>query len=175
MENETAHHQPKSEGSDATVYYVIGAVALVALVGAGYLLRPKPAVPAGAPAATEPVVQQPVVVQPTRASGPIKELACELQFFNPVIGFNKYFLSTEGSSPDATKITCKYDVSVEDKLVATETVAGEITNSVTRGGKEFRCVTKGLELKPNLSHTVAVTITDDKKATTECKRNFLFP
>jgi len=83
MEN-TVESQPNNNA----MYYILGVIVLIAVVAAGYFMRPKTTLPS------------PVVSQPTAAAsptpGPITRLGCDMQYYNPVLGFTKYFISVEG-------------------------------------------------------------------------------
>lgn len=184
MENEQAHHptthEHKTESSDATIYYVIGAIALVAIVGAGYLLRPKPAPAPAAPAISgQPAAQdQPTagVPTPTRPTGPITKLACEFQYYNPVVGRPQYYLSAEGVDlNEAGNVNCDFKVSVNNKVVATDQVSTNLSTLSERGGQAFKCTTKGLTLEKNKPTKVDVILRDDLNASASCSSVFLLP
>ncbi len=159
------------ENQNNTLYYIIGAVVLVAVIGAGYLLRPKPAQPA------KEQMGAAVSTGPTPTLGPITKLGCDYQYYNPVIGFTKYYLSVEGSDvPGATKVDCTFTVSQENKVVATETVTStDLTAKAERNGNVFKCTTQGIDLKPNVPTTVDVALVDDKDAKASCSAVFLMP
>ena len=74
----------ETSSSDMKQYYVLGIVVLIAVVAAGYMLRPK-----NTESSTgTPVAQQ--VVVPTPTPGPITKLACDVQYYNSKIGFPEY-------------------------------------------------------------------------------------
>ena len=163
MENET-----QSQSMGTKQYYVLGFIVLVAVIAAGYLLRGK----STAPVSTE----TPMVLAPTPTPGPITELACDMQYYNPVVGFPKYYLSAEGGDVSTAKtVTCAFTVSADDKVVTTLTVSSPLTDMPQRGGKTFRCSTPALELTPNTPMVVDVVLTDDLKASSTCSSTFLFP
>ncbi len=156
------------ENSNNTLYYVLGAVVLVVVIGAGYLLRPKPATtPAPSAAAPAP---------PPVPKGPITRLACETQYYNPVIGFPKYYLSVEGVDVTGpTKVDCTMTVSQAGKQVTSEQTSSPVTDKPERNGKTFRCSTSSLDLKPQVPTTVDVALRDDQGAKASCSAVFLLP
>lgn len=166
MEEETMENQ------NNTLYYIIGAVVLVAVIGAGYLLRPKPATTAAQQAGGTVTA-----TTPTPNTGPITKLVCDTQYYNPVIAFPRYYFSAEGGDvAGATKVNCKFTLTQENKIVATEsTSTSELTAKTDRGGNVFKCTTSSLELKPNVPTKVDVVMTDDKNAEATCSSVFLLP
>lgn len=160
--------EEQSQFSGTKQYYVLGFIVLVAVVVAGYLLRGKSTNPAATPTAQ--------VLTPTPTPGPITKLACDTQYYNPVVGFPKYYLSVEGGDISAAKkVDCTFTVSVNNKVVATETASSPLTDKPQRGGGTFRCTTSGIELVPNTPTVVDVVLKDDLKATSTCSSTFLFP
>jgi len=157
----------EAEGSQ-TLYYVVGAVIVIAIAAGAYLLRPK-----AAPEA--PATQNPVT-QPVVSTGPITQLACTNQYYNPVVGFPKFYLSTDGVDiGPAKKVDCTFTVSVAGKTVATASATSDITDVPERGGGTFKCTTKALELEKKIPTKVDVEIKDDQGATVGCNRSFSFP
>lgn len=153
-------------------YYVLGAVVLVAVVVAGYMLRPKTG---GAVTTPTPTTQ---AVVPTPTPGPITKLACDTQYYNPKIGFNQYYLSVEGGDPStANKVDCNFTVvSTKDtKTLATAVASSPLTSQPERGGSTFRCTTKATEITPTVQTTVLVDLKDDTGATATCSAPFVFP
>jgi hypothetical protein len=165
MEEETMENQ------NNTLYYIIGAVVLVAVIGAGYLLRPKPTT-APAPQAAGQAVP---ITTPNTA--PISKLVCDTQYYNPVIAFPRYYFSVEGGDvAGATKVDCKFSMTQENKIVATEAVStSQLTAKPERNGNVFKCTSSSLELKPNVPTKVDVVLTDDKDAKATCSSLFLLP
>lgn len=163
-------NEEQSQPLGAKQYYILGFIVLVAIVIAGYLLRGKSTTPATTP------TPAPQVVIPTPTPGPITGLACDAQYYNPVLGFPKYYLSVEGGDlSTATKVDCTITVSVDNKLVATQNVSSPLTNMPQRGGSTFRCTTPAIELTPNTPTVVDVVLKDDLKASSTCSSIFLFP
>ena len=161
-------NQEQSQSMGTKQYYVLGFIVLVAVVIAGFLLRGKSAAPAS--------TQTPVVQVPTPTPGPITQLACDTQYYNPVIGFPKYYLSVEGGDlSSAKKVDCTFTVSVNNKVVATEAASSPLTDKPQRGGGTFRCTSPGLELTPNTPTVVDVVLKDDLKGTSTCSSTFIFP
>lgn len=166
----------KTEGSgdSTTLYYGIGAAVLVLLVAGIYLLRPKTA-----PSQTvSPTSQTSTAGAPlVRPTGPITELACEVQYYNPVIGRKQYYLSAEGADVSAAKtVDCDFRISVAGKVVGETSVKdAPLSNEPSRGGKTFRCSTEAIELEPTIPTLVEVALSDDQKNTATCSATFLFP
>ncbi len=164
MENE---EQSQSMGTKQ--YYVLGLIVLIAVVVAGYLLRGK-STPESAPT---PVAQ---VITPTPTPGPITKLACDTQYYNPVIGFAKYYLTVAGGDiSKASKVDCVMTVSVDKKVVTTQTVSSPLTDMPQRGGSTFRCTTAGIQLTPGVPTVVDVALKDDLNAASSCSATFTFP
>jgi hypothetical protein len=167
MEEETMENQSNNN----TMYYVLGAIVLVAVIAAGYLLRPKTTTQ------ESPVVQQQAAAPiATPTLGPITRLACDYQFYNPVIGFPKYYLSVQGGDvTGATSVECTMTMSQANQVVATETVTSPLTAAPERNGSLFKCTTQGLELKPSVPTKVDVVLKDDQGAKATCSAVFSLP
>lgn len=167
--------EEKTERSSdsTTLYYGIGAAVLVLLVAGIYLLRPKAPASTTSPVSQTPTTQVPLV----RPTGPITGLACELQYYNPVIGLKQYYLSAEGSDlAPAKTVDCNFTMSVAGNVVAETSVKGApLSNEPSRGGKTFRCSTEAVELEPTVPTVVDVAVADDQKNTATCSATFLFP
>lgn len=162
---EEGEAQPKS----STQYYIVGFIVLVAVIVAGYLLRNKATIPE----MTTPVTE---AITATPTPGPITKLACDTQYYNPVVGFPRYYLSVEGGDlPTAKTVTCQFTVSVDDKVVATETATSPLTDKPQRGGGTFRCTTSALDLAPNTPTVVDVVLVDDQQTSATCGATFLLP
>lgn len=156
--------------NNSSMYYVLGAIVLVAVIGAGYMLRPKTA----APTTPEPVAMAPKAT-PTPL-GPITRLQCDTQYYNPVIGFAKYYLSVDGSDVSGpTTVDCTMTVSQENKVVATDKSSSPLEAKPERNGSVFRCSSAALELKPMIPTKVDVTLKDDQGAKATCSAVFALP
>ena len=163
MENEA-----QSQTADTKQYYILGFIVLIAIVLAGYLLRGKSTTPT-----LTPVAQ---VITPTPTPGPITKLACDRQYYNPMIGFTKYYLSAEGGDLSAAKtVDCTITVSVDSKVVATQTATSPLTDQPQRGGSTFRCTTPAINLAANTPTVVDVVLKDDLNASATCSSTFQFP
>ncbi|MCX6791813.1 MAG: hypothetical protein NT149_02130 [Candidatus Gottesmanbacteria bacterium] len=163
-------NQEQSQPMGTKQYYILGFIVLIAIVVAGYLLRGKSTTPAATPT---PVAG---VTTPTPTPGPITQLACDTQYYNPVVGFPKYYLSIEGGDlSTAKKVDCTFTVSVDNKLVATQTTTSPLTDKPQRGGSTFRCTTPAISLTPNVPTVVDVALKDDLNASSTCSSTFLFP
>lgn len=166
MEEETM----ESSTNNSSMYYVLGAIVLVAVIGAGYMLRPKTATPV----TPEPVAMAPKAT-PTPL-GPINRLQCDTQYYNPVIGFPKYYLSVDGSDvAGSTSVDCTMTVTQENKVFAVEKVSSPMLSQPTRNGNVFKCSTPGLELKPMIPTKVEVVLKDDQGAKASCSAVFALP
>ena len=156
---------------DMKQYYILGIVVLVAVVVAGYMLRPK----SGETTTPTPVAQQAAAV-PTPTPGPITRLACDVQYFNPKIGFPEYYLSVDGGDvTGANTVDCTFTAKVKDSVVATTKVTSPLTAAPQRGGMTFRCTTKAISLQPGVATVVDVALKDDAGATSTCSGAFTFP
>jgi hypothetical protein len=160
-----------NESNDSSIYYILGGVVLVAAVAGFFLLKPKEKNIEPSPS---PVVQGPVV-SPTPA--PITKLACEKQYYNPMTGLGKYYVSMEGvDTLTSGDVTCEFTFTVKDKVVATSTAVGKLEENSTRGGAVFRCQTvPAVELARGIPTKVTVKVENPKKEKAECSQNFIFP
>ncbi len=156
----------KTESGGNQIYYILGAVILVVIVVAGYLLRSQSNSPLTAVA---PVV-------PTPTPGPITALACTKQYYNPVVGLPKYYLSVEGVDVEGTTgVDCTFTVSVSGNVVTSATATANMTAAAERGGNSFRCTTKGMELAASVPTKVDVTLKDNLDKTSTCTASFTLP
>lgn len=159
-----------STSSNSSMYYVLGAVVLVAVIGAGYLLRPKTPATGGA----QPTAMAPAA--PTPTPGPITRLACDSQYYNPVIGFPKYYLSVKGGDiTGPTGVNCTMTISQGNQVVNTQKLSSPLTAAPERGGSVFTCTTEGLELKPTTPTKVEVALVDDQGVKATCSAVFSLP
>jgi len=167
--------QPAEEKENTTMYYVIGAVVLVAVLVAGYFLRPKPQQQQQATGGAQQ--QQIALPAPTTTPGPITGLACENQYYNPVVAIpGQYFLSVEGADlATATSETCEFTVMVKNNVVATLSKEATPEANATRGGSTFRCTTDKLTLERNVPTKVDVAIKNNEGKSVTCSRTFLLP
>lgn len=151
-------------------YYLLGAVVLAFIAGGVYFLRPKSATPQAPPAN----VVTPIEATPT--PGPITGLACERQWYNPVVGFPKYYLGVDGVDFMTTKkAMCEFSISVGGKVIATSSAESGLTQAAGRGGGTFRCDSKDLPLEFNVPTVVDVTLKNDKNETATCTQTFVLP
>lgn len=167
-----AEESEKKESQESlTMYYIIGALIVAAIAAGVYFFRPQQTATQEAGVTTQP---QPL---PTRPTGPIVGLACEYQYYNPVVGFPRYYLSAEGADVAETKeVTCEFTVTVAGREVAKETATEDtFSDADNRGGKTFRCSTQAVTLEKNVPTKVDVTMTNDKKETASCSSTFSLP
>lgn len=165
------NEQEEAPVQDTKQYYVLGAVVLIAVAVAGYLLRPQSGTPQTTPT---PIAQE--VISPTPTPGPITKLACDMQYINPKIGFAEYYLSVEGGDVStAAKVDCMFTASVKGREVATTKVSSPLTASPQRGGSTFRCTTKAIALTPSVPTTIDIALKDDLGETATCSGTFTFP
>jgi hypothetical protein len=159
-------HTPES--NDSSIYYVLGGVVLVAAVAGFFLLKPKEQV--ATPVTTTPVTTAQV------APGPITKFECGKMYYNPVVGFPKYYVSLEGvDTLTSGNVNCAYTFSVKDKVVATTNSSAPLTEEPSRGGATFRCSTASIELAKGVATKVDVKIENANKQTQTCTQTFIFP
>jgi len=162
-----------NETNDSSIYYVLGGVVLVAAVAGFFLLKPK-TTKTETVAPTTVATQQPPAAVPT--PGPITKLSCDKQYYNPVIGFPRYYLSVEGVDTRATGVVqCTYTVSVNNKVVDTTSATGALVEAPSRGGAEFRCISKAVELARGVATKVEVKLENEANQTATCSQSFIFP
>ena len=167
---ETPSQEEQPTGS--MTYYIIGAVVLALIAGGVYFFRPQST---SAPVQTGSEVVTPVV-EVSPPSGPITGLACERQWYNPVVGFQKYFIGVEGADLMTTKkVTCSFSVSVSGKVVATSSAQSSLAPVASRGGGTFRCDSPALELEANIPTVVDVMLKKDLNQTASCTQTFVLP
>lgn len=175
---EEAQKVDKQE-SNAQIYYVIGAVVLVVVIAAGFFLRPKPATQSQAPAPVETAGAATVAgtTTPAPTKGPITKLACEDQYYNPVIGIpEQYYLSVDGADvAGATSVDCTFTARVNNQVVQTATVTAQPAAAPERNGSTFRCTTSAMKLAKGVTTKIEVALKDDQDATGTCSRFFIFP
>lgn len=164
MEKET------TETSNNTMYYVLGGLVLLGVLVGGYFYLPK------TPPVTSPEVTNVNPPVPTAVPGPITKLACDTQYYNPVIGFEKYYLTVEGGDTEgASEVTCTTSVTQENKIVATENTTVPLTAKPERGGLVFKCSTQSLVLKSTIPTKVSIALVDDQGSKATCSALFALP
>ncbi len=161
MENET--NLPKTEGETSSVY-IVGAIIVVAVIIGAVLLWPK--------------AKKVNETQTTKETTPIVEeksmitkLSCDKQWYNPMIGFPKYYLSAEGSALLTTKeVTCTFTVTsnADGKVLATQEAQAVLQPANERGGQTYECTTKAVELIKGANVTMKTMVTDDQGASASC-------
>lgn len=166
-----AEEEKELPASGMTMYYVIGAAIVAVIAGGVYFFRPQQS---SFQTTTALPQQQPL---PTRPTGPITGLACEYQYYNPVVGFPRYYLSAEGTDVAETKsVTCAFTVTVANNEVAKEAATEDsFSDAPERGGKTFRCTTQAVTLEKNVPTKVDVVMTNDKKESVTCSSTFALP
>jgi hypothetical protein len=158
-------HTPES--NDSSIYYVLGGVVLVAAVAGFFLLKPKEK--SGNQVTTTPV-------SAPAAPGPITKFDCGKMYYNPVIGFPKYYVTLEGvDTLTSGNVNCSFTMSVKDKVVATTDASAPLTEEPSRGGATFRCTTKAIELAKGVATKVDVKIENANKLAQTCTQQFIFP
>jgi hypothetical protein len=155
--------------NDSSIYYVLGAVVLVAAIAGFFLLRPKtPAADTTTPVASAPAVE------PT--PGPITKFDCGKMYYNQKIGFEQFYISLEGVDTLTTGMeTCNVTVSVKTKTVATASANGSLSEEPTRGGATFRCTTDAIDMARGVPTHIETVVTNPNKQTVTCKQDFIFP
>lgn len=165
----TEEKKENAQSNDSSIYYILGGVVLVAAVAGFFLLKPK------ATTAPEPAQTAQTVPTTPAPPAPITKFACEKQYYNPVLGFPKYYLSAEGVHTTLTgNVNCEFTASIKDKVVATKSIVATLVEAKERGGATFRCQTDAVELARNVATDVKVVMTDDAGQTTSCKQSFIF-
>ena len=160
MENETQNIQ--HEGETSSSIYIIGAIIVVAIIIAGVLLWPKPKTTVQNEATTTPIVEEKTMIQ---------KLSCDKQWYNPMIGFPKYYLSAEGSALLTTKsVTCTFTVTAnaDGTVLATTEANAVLKQADERGGQTYQCTTKAVELVQGAAVTMKTMVTDDQGASASC-------
>ena len=143
---------------------------VVAVVAGAWYFRAKSTKSSVVTPAGQPVA----VISPT--PGPITNLGCDQQYFNPRVGFSEYYLSVEGGDvSDAKDVTCDFSVKIDGKEVVKSSVNSPLTASPQRGGSTFRCTTRPLAITANMLAIVDVVIKDDLNANSSCSAAFTFP
>lgn len=171
---EEAQSSNQTGGSNAHIYYIIGAVVLVAVIAVGYFLRPQQAI---TPVTTTPETAGVTTQAEPVKSEPITGLDCEQQYYNPVVGVpGNYYLSVEGvAESSATSVNCSFVAEVDEEQVGAQQISTTLIPAPERGGKTFKCTTQGMELTPTVPTKVSVELTDDLGNTSACFRFFNLP
>ncbi|KKS89740.1 MAG: hypothetical protein UV63_C0014G0018 [Microgenomates group bacterium GW2011_GWC1_43_11] len=158
MENKEDVSQTQEEGS---IVYVVGAIIVVAVIVAAVLMWPK-----NKPKETaSPTPENKVVTKPT-----LTKLVCESEWFNPVVGMPKYYLSAEGGDVSAgTQIECEFTLLKDKEAIIRETKVVPVVQSPERGGTTFKCTTKAVENIPqNTALTFVTTVKNEEGTTASC-------
>ena len=165
-ENQVATQPQENEGS---LIYIVGAIIVIAVVVAGFLMWPK--APKKAETMTPTSTEQTVETKPM-----FTKLSCDKQWYNPVIGFPKYYLSADGGDVNPAKnVECSFAVIQGDKTVLTEKVPVALKDAPERGGSSYQCTTKALEGIPsNVPLKLVTTVTDDVGKTASCTGTVTF-
>jgi len=161
MENEDTVSQTQEESS---MVYVIGAVIVVAVIVAAVIMWPKSKTKdeTAMPTSETSTSKSNVVTKPT-----LTKLSCESEWFNPVVGLPKYYLSAEGGDvSNGNEIECTFHVIKDKDTILTETIKTPVTAAPERGGTTFRCTTKALEKLPQGIPVTLVTIVKNSEGQT---------
>jgi hypothetical protein len=164
MENETNTSQTQEESS---MIYVVGAIIVVAVIVAAVVMWPKNKTGETA----TPTQETKVINKPT-----LTKLVCEGEWFNPVVGLPKYYLSASGGDISAgQQMECTFTVIKDKETVMTETIKVPVTQSPERGGTTFQCTTKAIEKIPqNVPVTFVSTVKNEDGLTASCSGNVTF-
>jgi len=159
MENEENQTQPIEENS---LVYIVGAVIVVAVIVAGVIMWPK----------TKTVTQEKEIpqIQTTPSTQNITKLTCENEWYNPVIGMPKYYLSASGGDLISGNIECMFTIAnATGAAMFTEKVVVKTTPAPNRNGHAFICTTKALEKIPqNTPVKLVAAIKNDEGQTASC-------
>jgi hypothetical protein len=167
MENETTQTQTNEESS---IVYVVGAIIVVAVIVAAVLMWPK----------NKPTEQTTTPTQNTTSNVVTKpaltKLVCESEWFNPVVGYPKYYLSAQGGDISAgTQVECTFTIIKDKEAVVTDTLTVPVTQAPERGGTTFQCTTKALEKIPqNVPVTMVTTVKNEAGLTASCSGSVVF-
>ncbi len=157
------------EQSSNNLAYIVGAIALVVVLGAAFFLRPKTAPTTLSPEGTG-------LTNPTPTPGPITGLGCDSIYYNPKVAFNEYYLSAEGGDlSNVDRVNCAFTMTVAGEVVGTANASSPLTESPARGGSTFRCTTQAVELAPDVETEVSVVLTDNLKESATCAATLIFP
>jgi len=161
MDNENTTH---ADEQDSSLVYIVGAIIIIAVIVAGIILWPKGTKKQEATAVPE-VTEQKVENRPV-----ITKLVCERQWYNPVVGLPKHYLSIDGGTLDSTtKVDCALKLYNGNTLVADEKAEGKLTASPERGGKTYVCTTKAIENLPTgVALKLVSNVTNDLNETASC-------
>lgn len=173
-------NQQESAASPSVITYVVGAIIVLAVVGGAWYFRTMSATTS--PNGNLPVSQnqeevaQQLPPEPSPTPGPITGLACDLQYFNPKVGFPEYYLNAEGGDfATAKNVTCEFRALVNDVEVGRSSATSTLVPAPSRNGATFRCTTAAVALEPNIPTTMEVTLTDDLKQVSTCSGVFTYP
>lgn len=159
----------QNQESEGSLVYIVGAIVIIAVIVAGVLMWPKSAKKqeTATPSASEQAVGTKTM---------FSKLICEKQWYNPVIGYPKFYLSADGGDIDPAKtVECSFAVLQGEKTVLTEKVPVTLVAAPERGGNSFTCTTKALEGIPqNIPLKLVTTITDDVGKTASCTGTVTF-
>jgi len=164
MENETDVSQTQEDGS---LVYVVGAIIVVAIIVAAVLMWPK----TKSSETATPTPETKVVIKPT-----LTKLVCESEWFNPVVGLPKYYLSAEGGDVSAgQEVECTFTILKDKETVLTDVVKVPVTAAPERGGTTFKCTTKALDRIPqNTPLKFVSTAKNEDGATASCSGTVTF-
>jgi len=158
MEHEENDQTTQQENS--TVVYVIGAMVIVALIVTGYMLWPK--------GKKSESPEQPKEAQKTETKT-ISGLSCETQWYNPMIGYPKYYISAKGTDlSDSAPIECTFTIKDGAKVIATASATATITIDTERNGVTYICTTKATELTKG-SHILSTSVKNAQGKESMCK------
>jgi len=158
MENETDVSQTQEDGS---LVYVVGAIIVVAVIVAAVLMWPK----TKSSETASPTPENKVVIRPT-----LTKLVCENEWYNPVVGMPKYYLSAEGGDvSEGKEIECTFTIIKDKETILTEAMKVPVTAALERGGTTFKCTTKALDRIPqNTPLKFVSTVKNDEGSTASC-------
>jgi len=147
---------------EGVMMYVVGAIIAVAVVVASILMWPRQK---SGTQTTSPTPEQNVVSKPQ-----LTKLACENQWYNPVIGIPKFYLSAEGGDVlEGKTVECTFTLTKDKDVILTEKITGPMTVAPERGGTTFRCTSKSLENIPQgVPLKMTTTIKNEGGQTASC-------
>lgn len=170
MENESnLSTDPQEEN---TVVYIVAAVIVVAVIVAAVLMWPKNK-------QQEQTLTPTTTTQatPTPNQTPIAKFACENQWFNPVIGIPKYYLSAQVADVrTGGTVDCTFTLYNGSTTVLTEKMTTvPLVAAPERNGSVVTCTTKALENIPkNVGLTMISVVKNDEGKVASCSGTVTF-
>lgn len=164
MENEQ-EHSTQTPVEENTLVYIVGAVIVVAVIVAGVIMWPK--------TKTTSEIKD---VQSTPSTKTLTQLTCDSEWYNPVIGMSKYYLSARGSDIKNGTIECTFTLTnASGAAILNEKVTTTTTPTSDKNGETFTCTTKALEKIPQRVPLMMTSLVkNDEGKTASCTGTVTF-